>query len=277
MPPMYLDYWQLDAKPFEPAGDARFRYQSEAHQAALRKLRYAVEGERSAALVAGPAGVGKTLLVDMLREQLGKRFQPLVRVVFPQMTDRDLLAYLAERFGAPPADPPRHTIEESLRRLEFVLGDNARQGRHAVLAVDEAHLLEDSGLVEPLRLLLNLEVEGRGALTLLLTGQPAVVPMIERHGSLHDRLDLKVLLPGLTEEETAAYILHRLREAGATREIFTAAALTAAHHLCGGVPRRLNRLCDLALLVGFATEQHVIDAEDLRAVHQELFAPAAAA
>lgn len=274
---MYLDYWQLDAKPFEPGGDARFRYQSEAHQAALRKLRYAIEGGRAAALVAGAAGVGKTLLVEMLREQLGKRCQPLVRVVFPQMTERDLLVYLAEHFGAPPADPPRHTIEESLRRLEFVLADNVRQSRHAVLVVDEAHLLEDSGLIEPLRLLLNLEVDSRPAFTLLLVGQAGVVPMIERHGSLHDRLDLKVLLPGLTADETAAYIQHRLKEAGATREIFTAEAVAMAHQLCGGVPRRINRLCDLALLVGYATEQSAIDADDLRAVHQELFAPAAAA
>ncbi len=274
---MYLDYWQLDAKPFEPGGDARFRYPSESHQAALRKLRYAIDSGRAAALVAGSAGVGKTLLVQMLREQLGPKYQPLVRVVFPQMTDRDLLVYLAEHFGAPSAEPPRHTIEESLRRLEFVLADNVRQGRHAVVVVDEAHLLEDSGLIEPLRLLLNLDVDGRPAFTLLLVGQPALAPMIERHGPLNERLDVKVFLPGLTVEETSAYIQHRLTAAGATREIFTADALAAAHQLCGGIPRRLNRLCDLALLVGFAQGEHAVTAEDLRAVHQELFAPAAAA
>ncbi len=274
---MYLDYWQLDAKPFEPGGDARFRFLSESHQAALRKLRYAIENGRAAGLVAGSAGVGKTLLVDMLREQLPARCQPLVRVVFPQMTDRDLLVYLAEHLGAPAADPPRYTIEESLRRLEFVLADNVRNGRHAVVVVDEAHLLEDSGLVEPLRLLLNLDADGRPAFTLLLVGQPALAPMIERHGPLNERLDLKVLLPGLTVEETAAYIQHRLAAAGAMREIFTAEALATAHQLTGGVPRRINRLCDLALLVGFATGQHAISADDLRAVHQELFATAAAA
>ena len=106
-------------------------------------------------LVAGPAGVGKTLLIETLRQQIGETYQPFVRVVFPQMTDRDLLVYLAEQLDSPPADPPRYTIEESLRRLEYILCHNVARKRHAMIVVDEAHLLEDSGLLEPLRLLLN--------------------------------------------------------------------------------------------------------------------------
>lgn len=274
---MYLDYWQLDAKPFEPGRDARWLYRSPAHQAALHKLRYAVENGRAAGLVAGPAGCGKTLLVESLREQLAERCRPMVRVVFPQMTDRDLLVYLAEQLGAPPADPPRHTVEESIRRLEFTLGENARRDRHAVIVVDEAHLLEDSGLLEPLRLLLNLGFEGRPAFTLLLVGQPTLVPMIGRHGALDERIDLKVLLPALSAEETAAYVEHRLTAAGATREIFSAEALATVYQLTAGAPRRINRLCDLALLVGFANRQHAIDGDALNAVHDELVSVAAAA
>jgi general secretion pathway protein A len=235
-------------------------------------LRYVVENQRQAALVAGPAGVGKTQLVNSLRETLGERGLTFAHVVFPQMSDRDLLVYLAERFGAPPADAPRHTIEESLRRLEFTLGENARQGRRAVVVVDEAHLLEDSGLLEPLRLLLNLNGAGAPAFTLLLVGQPALVPIIERHGGFEERIDMKVLLPALTAEETAAYIQHRLQAAGATRDIFATEALATAHQLCGGVPRRINRLCDLALLVGFAEAQHAITGEHLHAVNNELIA-----
>ena len=274
---MYLDYWQLDAKPFEPAGDGRWLFTCPSHQAALHKLRYAVDNGRAAAVVAGPAGVGKTLLIDALRDQLDERCRPFVRLVFPQMTDRDLLVYLAEHLGAPPADPPRHTIEESLRRLEFILGENVRREQHAVIAVDEAHLLEDSGLVETLRLLLNLTFEGRPAFTLLLVGQPALLGMVQRHGPLDERLDVKVLLPALTAEETAGYVEHRLTAAGATRDIFSADALAAIHQLTGGVPRRINRLGDLALLVGFANGQHTIDAEALHAVHDELVAVPVAA
>ena len=100
---MYLDYWQLNAKPFESGADPRWCYRAAAHRAALHKLRYTIENGRAAAVVAGHSGTGKTLLVETLRQELGDQFQPFIRVVFPQMTDRDLLVYLAEQFGAPPA------------------------------------------------------------------------------------------------------------------------------------------------------------------------------
>ena len=82
---------------------------------------------------------------------------------------------------------------------------------------------------------------------------------------------------GLSVEETAGYVEHRLTAAGATREIFKADALAAVHQLTGGTPRRINRLCDLALLVGFANQRHEIDAEELSAIHGELVSVAAAA
>jgi general secretion pathway protein A len=274
---MYLDYWQLDAKPFEPGCDPRSTFKSASHQAALHKLRYAIENNRAAGMVAGVAGVGKTLLVESLRQQLGERYRPFVRVVFPQMTERDLLVYLAEQFGAPPADPPRYTVEESLRRLEYVLAENVRNDRHAVVVVDEAHLLEDSGLLEPLRLLLNVDSIDRPPFTLLLVGQPTLIPMVQRHGALDERIDVKVMLHSLNVEETGEYISHRLTAAGATRDIFSPEALEAAHQLTSGVPRRINRVCDLALLVGYANGQHTIDADALRAIHGELIAPAAVA
>ena len=180
---MYEEYWQLATKPFEPNATEPFRYVSTSQQAALHKLRYAVESRRGAALLAGPSGIGKTLLTDMLSEQLGDNIGRFVRVVFPLMSSRDFLVYLAEQLGAPPADPPQYSVEESLRRLEFTFQENARRGQHAVVVVDEAQLLEDSGLLETLRLLLNLQAEGQAAFTLLLLGQVSLLSAMQRHAT----------------------------------------------------------------------------------------------
>jgi len=267
---MYLDYWQLDHKPFESVGDAVSAPWSEPQHAALAKLRYAVESGRSAALLAGPAGVGKTLLIDALLGGLDGAHRPRVQVVFPQMTDRDLLHYLADRLGAPPVDAPQGSIAESLNRLEAFFSDNVAGGRHAVLVVDEAHLIEDSRLLEPLRLLLNMRVDRRGAFTMILCGQPELLSVVQRYGALDERVDVKVLLPAFSEEETLQYIERRLDAAGASREIFTPDAVETVHRLAHGVARRINRLCDLALLVGFANSQAVIDAEQIGAVNEEL-------
>jgi len=280
---MYEEYWQLATKPFEPTTAEPFRYTSSSQQAALHKLRYAIESRRGAAALAGPSGVGKTLLTTMLSEQIGLSEQQgdnvgkFVRVVFPLMSSRDFLVYLAEQLGAPPADPPQHTVEESLRRLEFAFQENARRNQHAVIVVDEAHLLEDSGLFETLRLLLNLQANGQAAFTLLLLGQTPLLSAMQRHATLDERLDMKMLLQPFTAEETVAYINHRLQAAGATREIFATDALQTAHQLSGGIPRQLNRLCDLALVVGFAAREHTIDAAQLHSVNEELVTISAAA
>ncbi|MBX3425992.1 MAG: AAA family ATPase [Pirellulales bacterium] len=274
---MYLDYWQLNGKPFESHPGEAFCFRGEAFQAAEHKLRYALDSRLPAVAFAGPAGVGKTLLLESLAGQLPSNVGPLVHVVFPQMSERDLLVYLAERFGAPPTAQPRHTVEESLRRLEYLFQQNRTSGRHAVLAIDEAHLLEDSGLLEPLRLLLNLRPGGETAFTLVLCGQPTLLPILARFGALDDRIDLKVTLAALSAEQTAAYVQHRLAAAGATRTIFSPDALATAHKLAHGVPRRINRLCDLALLVGFANSQHTLDGADVQAVSDELVNVAMAA
>lgn len=272
---MYLDYWQLSAKPFEPTADRAMFFPCDAHEGALLKVRYAVENRRGGALLAGPSGVGKTMLVHFLRQELPESYRPLAHLVFPQMSSRDLLVYLAEELGAPAADPPRQTIEESVRRLEHFLAQNAQQGRHAVVVVDEAHLLEDCGALETLRLLMNFEAAGQPALTLLLVGQMNLVSAVGRTPSLDERLSVKTLLRTLLPEESVRYVRHRLAAAGATRDLFTPDALEALHYLSHGTPRQINRLGDLALLVGFADQLPQLTAQEVEAVSDELVAIAA--
>jgi type II secretory pathway predicted ATPase ExeA len=269
---MYKNYWQLHARPFENSTDSRFYYPSEVHQGALLKLRYAVENQRGAALLSGAAGSGKTLLVNSLKRQLDDRFAPFVHVVFPQMSVPELLAYLAAEMGALSTGAAGVSVDESVRRLQYFLLENMRRGSHAVVAVDEAQLLVDTGALEALRLLLNFEAGAQPALTLLLVGHPTLLPALERMPSLEARLSVKCLLRPLNLEETVSYVSHRLTAAGATREIFTSEALGTLHQLTGGNPRRINRLCDLALLIGFAEEQVRINTHQIESVCNELVA-----
>jgi type II secretory pathway predicted ATPase ExeA len=267
---MYEAYWQLHSRPFENCTEARFYYPSEIHQGALLKLRYAVENERGAALLTGAAGSGKTLLVGSLKRQLNPSFAPFVHIVFPQMSASELLSYLAAEVGALASQAAAVPPDESVRRLQHFFIENSRRGCHAVIVVDEAQLLLDSGALETLRLLMNFEGEDKPALTLLLVGQPQLLPALERLPGLEARIGVKCLLRPLNLEETVSYVNHRLTAAGATHEIFTSGALTTLHQLTGGNPRRINRLCDLALLIGYAEEQVRINAPHIEAVSNEL-------
>jgi general secretion pathway protein A len=267
---MYETYWRLDRRPFEnDNSDARFYYPGESHQGAMLKLRYAIENRRPAALLSGASGTGKTLLIGQLRRHLAKQFQPVVHLVFPQMPAKFLLTYLADELSAPGVSEPEN-IEHTVRRIHAFLSQNAAQNQHAVIAIDEAHLIEDSRAWEALRLLLNFEADGRAALTLLLVGQPALLAQMDRMPAMEERLGVKCLLRTFNVDETASYVNFRLQAAGAKQQIFEPAAMETLHSLTHGQARQINRLCDLALLVGFAEERHSIGADQLEAVAEEL-------
>jgi type II secretory pathway predicted ATPase ExeA len=269
---MYLDYWQLEKRPFENTTDPAFYYPSECHQGALLKLRYGVESRRGAVLLAGGSGLGKSLLVQVLRRQLPETLGPVVHLIFPQLCTQELLAYLAAELGSGDPDGQLPATETSLRRVRQRLTENANEGKHALIVVDEAHLLEDHRTLESLRLLLNFETEHGFAATLLLVGQTKLLPALDRMPHFEERLGVKCLLRPFTIEETLSYVQHRLQTAGARREIIQPAALEIIHELSGGAPRRINRLCDLALLVGFAEERAHITPDHVAAVHGELVA-----
>jgi len=273
---MYESYWQLQQKPFENCLDPRYYYPGPSHQAALLKLRYAIESRRGGALLGGASGTGKTLVVKMLKAALGEDVGPLVHLVFPQMPADQLLAYLAAELLGSPHGPDSPSLHHSVRQIERFLAENAQKGRHAVVVVDEAHLLEDRRTLEAMRLLSNFEWGGRPGLTLLLVGQPGLLPVLERMPQLEERLGVKCLLRPFSQQETADYVDHRLKVAGAGRTVFDPEALQTLHQLTHGVARRINRLCDLAMLISYAERQQTATAAQLESVCKELVGVASA-
>ncbi|MCA9185470.1 MAG: AAA family ATPase [Pirellulaceae bacterium] len=267
---MYEPYWRLDVKPFENFSDDSFYYPGEAHQGTLLKLRYAIENRRGIAVVSGAAGLGKSLLVRTLFRQLPDEYQPRAHLVFPQLSPTSLLAYLADELDSSSASDQSTDASCQLRRLERCLAENSQRGQHTVIAIDEAHLLHEYAGLETIRLLTNFETDGRPDWTILLVGQPQLLTQLDRAPGLDERMGVKCLLRPLQLEETISYVSHKLTAAGASQMIFTGDALEAVHEHSRGVPRRINRLCDLALLIGFAEELPEIGAAQIEAVADEL-------
>jgi type II secretory pathway predicted ATPase ExeA len=269
---MYTNYWGLVCRPFDKQDDRRFYYPSETHQATLLKLNYSIENRQGAGLLAGMPGLGKTLLVRALCDALSEDCQPQIHLRFPQMSPESLISYLAAELTGPCGGG---SLDVHLHRIEAFLAENARQGRHALVVIDEAHLLCDTETMETVRLLLNYDP----AWTWLLVGQPALLPALQRMPELEERLGVKCLLRHFTADETAAYVSHRLRAAGATdvHAIFGPQAMETLHQRAEGVPRKINRLADMALLIGFAEERQTIHAERIEAIADELETSAFAA
>jgi general secretion pathway protein A len=273
---MYQTYWQLDCRPFEHTADERFLFAAESQRGAMLKLRYVLENRRGAAVLAGESGLGKTLVAETLVNRLGESFAPRVHLVFPQMPADQLLTYLADQLTRQHS-PLTATIDQSVRRIERSLREHAAAGRHAVIVIDEAHVLREAQTLETIRLLMNFQHEGRPLATYLLVGQTRLAMNVQRLPQLDERMAVKCLLTRFSREETAGYIQHRLTAAGAKRTIFETPTLDVIHQLTHGVPRRINRLCDLALLVGYGEELRTLSASHMESIHEELSGTAEAA
>jgi general secretion pathway protein A len=271
---MYENYWQLERNPFDDDADLRGFFRSATHQATLLKLRYLIENGKGVGLLAGGTGIGKSFLVQVLARQLEAPLGPFVHLVFPQMSAPELLSYLAVELGAEQDAARAETagLDRTIREIDQRLRSYSEQGRHPVIIVDEAHLIEDLQVFQALRLLLNFQQPGASRFSLIFSGQNELFNTIRRLGQLEERLAVKCLLRPLSLDETIGYVSCRLEAAGAQRPIFDPAAMQPLHELSGGIPRRINRLCDLALLVGFADESATIAPEQVEAVAEELTA-----
>jgi general secretion pathway protein A len=189
---MYLHHWKLACRPFDKQDDARFYYPSETHQAALLKLHYAIENRQGSGLLAGMSGLGKSLLIRALFDSLAEVCQPQIHLRFPQLSPASLVSYLAVELTGQPSDG--RSMDVALRCIETFLADSARQGRHPLIVIDEAHLLCGTDTMETLRLLLNYEP----VWTVVLAGQPALLPALQRMPELEERLGVKCLLRRLS-------------------------------------------------------------------------------
>jgi general secretion pathway protein A len=273
---MYESYWQLDSRPFEHTSDERFHFAAQSQRGALLKLRYVLEHRRGAAVLAGESGLGKTLLVQKLFSALDDNLFPRVHLVFPQMPPDQLLTYLADELTGQHS-PLTATIDQSVRRIEKSLLANSQAGNHALIVIDEAQLLATNHSLEAIRLLMNFERNGCPLATFLLTGQTGLVLAVRRLPALDERVAVTCILNRLSATESRLYIDHRLSAAGSKRTIFDSSALETISQLTNGIPRRINRLCDLALLVGYGEELRTITGDHIESIHEELLGHSAAA
>jgi MSHA biogenesis protein MshM len=188
------------------------------------------------------------------------------------LSPSELLAYLAVKLGADPAlvEGRGTGLDSILREIETRLAAYAKDGRHPIILIDEAHAIEDTKVFVALQHLLNYRQPPETDFSLILVGESPLLPRVGRIPGLEERVTVKSLLRPLTHEETAQYTAHRLNAAGLTQEVFDGPALDELFQLSGGIPRRVNRICDLALLVGYADRLTTLSASHVATVAEEL-------
>lgn len=265
---MYQQYWKLQEKPFENTPDPHFLYYSQKHEEALSRLLYAIRERKGAAILTGEYGSGKTLLSRVLLEELsGDQYQSAL-IFNPKLPPLQLIKEIIYQLGSDVASLDNKT--DLLHTLNEVLYRNKNDNKSTVIVIDEAQAIEEEGGFEELRLLLNFQLNEDFLLTLILLGQPELKEQIDNLAQLKQRLAIRYHLKALTEAETKKYIKHRLAVAGAKQEIFSESAFKEIYRFSGGIPRRINNICDMAMLLGFEEEVEKIAKKTIKEVAADL-------
>ena len=266
---MYEDYFGLNRRPFPPAPEANYYFPAESIENARQNLLRCLERGEGVAMVVGPSGIGKTLLCQVLGEQL-RSGMSVVHLCSGRLGSRSAL-YQSILHGL---DRPYRGMDEGELRLALVdyLTDEGDCPKGLALLIDEAHTLP-LRLLDEVRMLTNLVCSGKSRVRVLLAGNPILEerfasPKLE---SFSQRLVARCYLEPFTRAETEQYVPALVDAAGGDSEqLFDNDATVAVHQATEGVPRLINQLCDHALVLAYADGQSTIDAGRIEAAWADL-------
>jgi type II secretory pathway predicted ATPase ExeA len=262
---MYESHWELAESPFRSSLDPKYFFASPSHEEALARLHFLVENRRRLGLLLGGRGSGKSLVLQVLSDQLRQQGRHAALLDLVGCDENEFLWSLACRLGMnPPVSAPRVAL---WRQVTDRLREHRYQQLSTVILLDDADGGSGQVLAQVLRLL-QADPSTAARLTIVLASDPR---RQERLGErLLDLTDLRIELEPWTPDETAQYLQSSISKAGGASPLFEAPAAARLHDLTGGVPRRVNRLAELSMLAGAGRRVPSINEDVVESVHNEL-------
>jgi general secretion pathway protein A len=254
---IYLDFYGFDREPFGVTPDPDFLFMTPGHKEALAQLLYAIQEKKGFILVTAEVGMGKTTLLEALRQELDNN-TAVAYVSNSLLPFPAILEYMLEEFGI---EKPGESAAQRLVVLQNFLVERHGAGQNTVLILDEAQNLYPQTL-EQIRLLSNFETTKEKILQIVLVGQPELLARLEMPElrQLKQRISIMCTIPPMTRSGTRNYIRTRLRMAGARDAgVFTQDAVEYIADYAGGIPRIVNTICDHCLLIGYADQTRRLD------------------
>lgn len=264
---MYHQFFGFAEKPFSVTPDTHFLYPSPQHEGIIRTLEYGIHERKGFLLLVGEVGTGKTTSIRSLLNRLDDSVQTSL-ILNPLVSTVELLKAINKEFGC---QTPGNTVQEQLDALNYFVLENNKEGRNAVVIIDEAQNLSLEAL-EMTRMLSNLETETHKLLQIILVGQPELEEKLFQKSmrQLAQRVQIYCHLQPLDTPQTEEYIKYRIQRAGTNPSIaFEKAAIRELHKISRGIPRVINSVCDLALLSAYSDDTRVITLNIIRKAAKE--------
>ncbi|MGH8717638.1 MAG: XrtA/PEP-CTERM system-associated ATPase [Burkholderiales bacterium] len=266
---MYESFYKLTVKPFQLNPDPNFYFGSRGHKRAMSYLEYGLHQGEGFIVITGEVGAGKTTLVRNLFLKLERDNVVGAQLVSTQLDADEILRLVCASFGLAHEEVSKAVL---LKKLEGFLLACHKQGKRALLVVDEAQNLTQRA-VEELRMLSNFQIGEKSLMQSFLLGQPEFRQTLQGEGmqQLRQRVIASYHLGPMDAPDTRAYIEHRLHTAGWQGDpSFSDAAHAAIYDYTGGIPRRINTVCDRLMLMGYLEEKHAFDAAEVSEVIADL-------
>jgi general secretion pathway protein A len=265
---IYTDFFNLRGSPFSITPDPEFLFLSETHRSVLEKIEYGIQNRMGFILLTGEVGTGKTTLCRALLDHLHDRIQT-VYVINPSLNGLELLAGILDDLCI--SYPKQSSKKELIDRLNRYLLENEEKNP-VVIIIDDAQTMPPETL-EDLRLLSNLETDKTKLLQMLLVGQPELLTQLDQPvmRQLKQRVAVNCHLNYLGLDEVGGYIERRLFIAGNQGQIrFASDVIRQIHKQSGGIPRMINKICDMALIAAYTASSYVVQSSHLKSASSEL-------
>ncbi len=266
---MYLQFYGLTKEPFKTTPDIDFLFLSPSHKEALACIEYGIRQRKGFVAITGEVGVGKTMILRSYLDKVGPEKQKTIYILNPKVSFDNLLSTILRELGA---EAIAGQATDKLNQLHEVLIAEYRNDYTVVLLIDEAQNIPIETL-ESIRMLSNLETATEKLIQIVLVGQPELDELLNRHElrQVRERIGLQARIAPLTNAESVAYIDHRLSLVSSDpRKVFSKQALNRIVGSAKGIPRRLNILCDSALITGYGYQQPRISGKIAKEVIADL-------
>ena len=265
---MYRDFFKLDDYPFRLTADARYFFMGDGHSRATAYLNYLFHVRDGIGVITGDPGVGKSVVLEHVLAEL-KEDVALARIQQTQLTASEFLLAVCLKYGLSPDSGNKAKLTEAIyqycRKTHF-------SGKFILLVVDEAQRLKPQ-VLEEIRMLANMEKNGRKLIHVVLCGQPELNLLLspQQKDAMSQRVRLSCHIESLTEEEVSRYIEYRLWIAGGEHTVeFSAELLPLIMHFTGGIPRLINVLCDMTLIAACISNNRFVDKKAMQAAIRKL-------
>jgi len=255
---MYQAYFGLKEKAFSILPDPDFLYWGRAHSMAFAMLKYGLMNRAGFTVITGEIGAGKTTLIRHLLNQIDDDIS-IGLISNTRRQEKELLHWILMALDQPFEGLSYAALYK--RFQDYLIEEYAKRGR-TILIIDEAQNLGPDNL-EELRMISNINADKHQLLQIILVGQPQLKDILQDPDMVQfcQRVSSDFHIRPLLNDETIAYINHRMSVAGGNGGVFTDDAKNLVFRASRGIPRVINILCDTALVYAFAVESERVTAQ----------------